>query len=257
MFKTSIRSVLAFAAGLVFLAQGAWAQQAPLTVAVAANVKYAFDELAQAFKKETGIEAKGVIASSGKLAAQIVSGAPYDVMLSADMEYPQALYNDKIAVTVPKAYASGVLVLWTRNALDLDKGVRLLRESAVRKVAIANPRLAPYGREALHVLEYFRLLAAVEAKLVYGESIAQVNQYVDSQSVDIGFTAKSVVLAPEMQGRGKWIEVPRGSYEPIAQGVVILKHGEEVQSESSRKFVAFLFSPQARAIFGKYGYETP
>ncbi len=255
MFKTSIRSVLA--AGLFLVAQGAWAQQAPLTVAVAANVKYAFDELAQAFRKETGIEARSVIGSSGKLAAQIVNGAPYDIMLSADMEYPQALYNDKIAVTIPKVYANGVLVLWTLNTLDLDKGIHLLKEPAVHRVAIANPKLAPYGREALHALEYFRLLAAVEAKLVYGESIAQVNQYVDSKSADIGFTAKSVVLAPEMLGRGKWVDVPRGSYEPIAQGVVILKHGEEFQSESARKFVAFLFSPRARAIFGKYGYENP
>lgn len=250
--------MLALAAGLLVLAQSAWGQQAPtLTVAVAANVKYAFGELAKAFKDETGIEAQGVIGSSGKLAAQIANGAPYDVMLSADMEYPQVLYNDKLGVSVPKAYANGVLVLWTRRALDLGKGIHVLSDATVQKIAVANPRLAPYGREALHALQYFRLRATVESKLVYGESIAQVNEYIDSRSADIGFTAKSVVLAPEMQRRGKWIEVPRGSYEPIAQGVVILRHGMETQPESARKFVEFLFSGHARAILEKYGYVMP
>jgi molybdate transport system substrate-binding protein len=253
----SVFKSIGLIASIAMLLQGSLVQAEQLTVAVAANVKYAFDELAQEFRKETGIEARSVIGSSGKLTAQITSGAPYDVMLSADMEYPQALYGDKMAVTVPKAYANGVLVLWTQNRLDLGKGIQVLSDPSVRKIAIANPRLAPYGREALHALEYFGLRAAVEPRLVYGESIAQVNQYIDSKAADIGFTAKSVVLAPEMQGRGKWIEVPRGSYQPIAQGVVILQHGAETQAESSRKFVAFLFSPQARAIFEKYGYVMP
>ncbi len=256
LFRCLVRFLLVLS-GLLVLAQSASGQEAPLTVAVAANVKYAFGELAKAFKDETGIEARGVIGSSGKLSAQIANGAPYDVMLSADMEYPQELYNKKIAVSVPKAYANGVLVLWTRQALDLGKGMQVLSEPVIQKIAVANPRLAPYGREALHALQYFRLLPAVESKLVYGESIAQVNEYIDSKSADIGFTAKSVVLAPEMQNRGKWIEVPRGSYEPIAQGVVILKHGAESRLESARKFIEFLFSAQARAIFEKYGYVVP
>lgn len=255
MFRTSVRFLLALGAGL--LAQSAWGQQAPLTVAVSANVKYAFEELAKAFRDETGIEAQGVIGSSGKLAAQIANGAPYDVMLSADMEYPQVLYNDKLAASVPKAYANGVLVLWTRRSLDLGKGIHLLSEPTVQKIAVANPRLAPYGREALHALQYFRLRPAVDSKLIYGESIAQVNEYIYSKSADIGFTAKSVVLAPEMQNSGKWIEVPRGSYEPIAQGVVLLKHGAETRPEASRKFIEFLFSAPARAIFEKYGYVMP
>ena len=228
-----------------------------LTVAVAANVKYAFDDLAAEFKKETGVEAKGVFGSSGKITAQIKNGAPFDVFISADMEFPQALYQDKLATTAPRIYANGVLVLWTLNPLDLGKGMQVLVDPAVQKIAVANPKLAPYGREAIRALEYFKLRASVEQKLIYGESIAQVNQYIDAKAVEIGFTAKSVVLAPEVNGKGKWIEVPKESYEPIAQSVVILKHGSETHAESAKKFLDFLFSHKGRTIFEKYGYVLP
>jgi len=106
-------------------------------------------------------------------------------------------------------------------------------------------------------LESAKLSAVVEPKLVFGESITQTTQFVDSGAADIGFVAKSLVIAPELAGKGKWIEVPKGSYEPIAQAVVVLKHGAETQSESARKFVDFLFTPKARAIFEKYGYLLP
>ncbi|MBI1174018.1 MAG: molybdate ABC transporter substrate-binding protein [Sideroxydans sp.] len=237
--------------------QGAIAQAEPLTVAVAANVKYAFADLQQAFTKESGIEVKSVFGSSGKLTAQIKSGAPFDVFLSADMKYPETLYQDGQAVTAPRVYANGVLVLWTLNPLDLSKGIRILNDPAVQKVAVANPRLAPYGREAINALEHFKLRAEVEPKLIYGESISQVNQYIDSKSADIGFTAKSVVLAPQVAGKGKWIELPKDSYQPIAQGVVILKHGTESNSETAHRFLEFLSSPVARAIFEQYGYLLP
>ncbi len=196
-----------------------------LTVAVAANVKFVFDELRAEFKKSSGIEAVGVFASSGKLNAQIKSGAPFDVFLSADMEYPEDLYREGHAITPPVVYAKGVLVLWTLQPLDMAEGMGALTNPAVKKVAMANPKLAPYGREAMRALDYFKLRAAVEPKLVYGESISQVNQWIDIRAVEIGFTAKSVVLSPQMQGRGKWIEVPRESYQPIEQGIVMLKHG--------------------------------
>ncbi len=227
-----------------------------LTVAVAANVKYAFDDLAAQFKTETGIAVEGVFSSSGKLAAQIRNGAPFDVLLSADTEFPQLLYKDGYTAGAPRVYAYGALVLWTLRDFDINKGTALLADAGVRKIAIANPRVAPYGREALHVLEHYQLRARVEPKLVYGESISQVTQYVDTQAADIGFTAKSVVLAPEMAGRGKWVEVPKDSYEPIAQAVVVLKHAS-AGGDAAQKFVTFLASPAARGIFQKYGYALP
>jgi molybdate transport system substrate-binding protein len=135
--------------------------------------------------------------------------------------------------------------------------MKVLIDPAVNKVAIANPKLAPYGEEAMRVLDYYKLRAAVEPRLIYGESIAQVNQYIDTQSASIGFTAKSVVLAPQLQGRGKWVEVPKESYQPIAQGVVILKHGAETNAAAAQRFVEFLGSAKARRIFEKYGYLLP
>lgn len=233
------------------------AQAEPLTVAVAANVKFVFDELKAEFKKSTGIDATGIFASSGKINAQIRSGAPYDVFMSADMEFPEALQKEGFAVTAPKVYARGVLVLWTLQPLDLAQGLAVLNNPEVKRVALANPKLAPYGREAMRALDYFKLRAAVEPKLIYGESIAQVNQYIDTKSVEIGFTAKSVVLAPQMQGRGKWIEVPRESYQPIEQGVVMLKHGAETNADSAKKFLEFMASAKARGILQKFGYNLP
>ena len=229
----------------------------PLTVAVAANVKFVFDELRAEFKKSTGIDANGVFASSGKINAQIKSGAPYDVFMSADMEFPQALYKDGLAVTPPTVYAQGVLVLWTLQPLDMSRGLEILKHPSVKKVAIANPKLAPYGLEAMRALDYFKLRAAVEPKLIYGESIGQVNQYIDTQAVEIGFTAKSVVLAPQMLGHGKWIEVPRESYQPISQGIVMLKHGNETNATAAKKFMEFMASAKARSILEKFGYTLP
>lgn len=229
----------------------------PLTVAVAANVKYAFDELATEFTEQTGVAVRGVVSSSGKLSSQIKSGAPYDVFLSADMEYPAILFKDGQATSPPKVYAYGALVLWTAADVDLSKGVAGLVDSSFKKVAIASPKLAPYGREAIKALDFYKVRAAVEPKLVYGESISQVNQYIDTKSVEVGFTAKSVVLSPELQGKGKWVEVPNESYAPIAQGLVILRHGSENNGEAARKFYGFVFSSKAQAILTKYGYKLP
>ncbi len=256
--STNVRKVLQFLC-LVSLSSlsCAAAGTEPLTVAVAANVKYAFEDLAAEFKKDTGIEVQSVFGASGKIVAQVKNGAPYDVFLPADTESPEALYKDKLATTAPRIYAYGVLVLWTRKDIDIGKGMAAVNDPAVAKVAIANPKLAPYGRAAIQALEKARLYKAAEHKLVYGESIGQTLQFADSGAADVAFVAKSLVVSPEMAGRGKWAEVPMGSYNPIAQAVVALKHGAETQPEAARKFVDFLFTPKARAIFEKYGYHLP
>jgi molybdate transport system substrate-binding protein len=228
-----------------------------LTVAVAANVRYAFDDLQAEFKKQTGHELKPIYNSSGKLAAQILNGAPFDVFLSADMEYPQKLYEQRVIDSPPKVYAYGTLVLWTMKDLDLTHWQSVLVGPAVSKIAIANPKTAPYGRETMRALAFYKLDASLQPKLVLGESIAQTNQYIHSKAADAGFTAKSVVLSPEMKGQGKWIEVPKEAYQPIAQGAVILKHGQTAHPELARQFYDFLFSSKARAIFERYGYMLP
>lgn len=226
-----------------------------LTVAVAANVRYAFEDLKAAFEKETAMTLKPIFSSSGKLTAQIKHGAPFDVFVSADMKFPQELYRSGLAMAPPKVYANGSLVLWTLGDFDLKKGLSVLAEKNIDKVAIANPKLAPYGQAAVAALKFYQVYEQVEPKLVYGESISQVNQYVESRAVDIGLTAKSVVLSPQMKGKGQWEAVSLEAYEPIAQGAVILKHGRE--NKASGRFYDFLFSEKARMIFEQYGYGLP
>jgi molybdate transport system substrate-binding protein len=232
-------------------------QAAPLTVAIAANLKYAFDDLAAEFKKETGIETQSVLNASGKIATQVRNGAPFDIFMSADMDFPEGLYKEGYAVTPPKPYAYGLLVLWTQKDYDLNKGVAGLAEPSVGKVAIANPKVAPFGKQALKSMDYYKVRAAIEPKLVYGENITQVSQYVDTKVADVGFSAKSIVIAPEMAGKGQWVAVPEESYEPIAQGAVILKHGIETNPDAARKFYGFILSSKAREILAKYGYKLP
>ncbi|AKR43799.1 molybdate ABC transporter substrate-binding protein [Methylophilus sp. TWE2] len=227
------------------------------TVAIAANLKYVFDDLAAEFKKETGIEVQSIVNASGKIATQVRQGAPFDVFMSADMEFPEGLYKEGYAVTAPKPYAYGVLVLWSQTGADLSKGVAGLANKTVGNVAIANPKLAPFGKQSVKSMEYYKVKAALEPKLVYGESITQVSQFVESKAVDVGFSAKSIVIAPETAGKGKWVAVPEESYEPIAQGIVILKHGIDAHADSARKFYEFVQSEKARAIFAKNGYKLP
>lgn len=231
---------------------------AKITVAVAANVQFAMKELEKAFEEESGVGVDIVISSSGKLATQILQGAPYSLLVSADMKYPEALVQEGKAAVSPKVYAYGSLVLWTlREAMALHPDPGFLLADSIRKVAIANPLNAPYGEEAVHYFKYFGVYEAIQPKLAYGESIAQANQYILAGAVEAGVTAKSVVLSPEMKGKGKWIEVPPEAYRPIEQGVVITSYGQENHPQESCQFLEFLFSETAQRIFEEYGYELP
>lgn len=228
-----------------------------ITVAAAASVQYALEELKAEFEKDTGIKLKTIIGSSGKLTAQIEQGAPFEIFLSADMDYPQALYGKELTHNEPKVYAYGILVLWTLKDVDLSKGIVVLTDASVRKIALPTPKTAPYGRQAVHALKHYKLYERVSKRLVYGESIAQTSQFITTGASDIGFTAKSVVVAPPMSNQGKWIEVDQEAYEPIAQGAVILKYAERHHLPQVRRFYEFLFSEKAREIYQKYGYVAP
>jgi len=147
------------------------------------------------------------------------------------------------------------LVLWTVNSnVKLSGDLKILTSGSIKKVALANPETAPYGAAAVDAMNYYKVYVMVKDKLVYGESIAQTNQYIISQSADIGFTAKSIVLANEMKGKGTWIDIDPQSYKPIEQGAVILKHGGNTNKESAEKFYNYLYSDKARKILKKYGY---
>jgi molybdate transport system substrate-binding protein len=229
-----------------------------LSVAVAANAQYVFEDLRTEFKKQTGHTANAVIGSSGQLLSQIVHGAPVDVFLSADTEYPQALFDQGFALEKSRVYAFGALVLWSMKDFDLQQWQKLLLdEKKIVKFAIANPKTAPFGREALHALTYYHLETSIQARLVLGESIAQTNQYIHSGVVEAGITAKSVVSAPAMRGQGHWIEIDPESYTPIAQAVVVVKQKDVEKMKIAKAFYDFLFSEKARAIFKQHGYKLP
>lgn len=231
--------------------------QQKITVAAAANVQYAMNELKAEFTKKTGITVDVVIGSSGQLTAQINEGAPYDIFISADMKYPQSLYASKNAVDTPRVYARGSLVLWTlTKGIKPDSTLAVLLSARVKKIALANPRTAPYGVAAVEAMKKGGIYDKVAGKLVYGESIAPTNHFIFTKTAEIGFTAKSVVLSPKMKNKGEWIELSSGSYKPIEQGCVILKYGFKNHREDAIKFYNFLFSQKAKDILKKYGYIT-
>jgi len=226
-----------------------------LRIAVAANAQFVANVLANEFKKQTSIDAKLVVSSSGKLTAQIEQGAPFDVFLSADMKYPQELFAKQLTTGKPEIYAYGTLVMWSKKEINLAKGLNALNQPFIKRIAIANAALAPYGEAAEQALEHTGLLAQLKPKLVYGESIAQVNQYLLTGAVDVAFTAKSIVLDPAQKDKGNWKEIDAKLYKPIAQGVVVLKASNGENLKQANRFYKFLFSAKAKQIFKQYGYR--
>jgi molybdate transport system substrate-binding protein len=172
------------------------------------------------------------------------------------MDYPLALHRDGLAGE-PVLYAYGSLVLWTIREEDLSRGLSALERPVFRRVALADPRLAPYGRAAFSALGKAGLLERVRSKLVYGESIAQVNHFVLSGAADAGLTAKPVVLAPRLKGRGRWVEVDPSLYDRIAQGAAATRRGLERRPLETRRFIEFLRSREARAVLERHGYAPP
>ena len=238
----------------LLLFTGSVFQKKKIIVAVAANAQYPMKEIVKQYEVETGKEIVLIIGSSGKLTAQIREGAPFDIFLSADMDYPRILYKEGLTLSAPKIYAYGSLVIWTFKEFDL-KNINVLLSQEVKVVAIANPKIAPYGEAAIEVMKYYKLYEKTESKLVYGESISQVNQYLNSKTADIGFTAKSAVLSPEMNGKGKWMEIDKNAYKPIAQGAVLLKSSKERNGADAELFYNYLYSEKSKRIFKKYGYQ--
>lgn len=233
------------------------AQADNLSVAVAANMQFVFDDLKAQFQRDTGHSAQAIVNSSGKLVSQISHGAPFDVFLSADTVFPDTLYRQGHAVSAPKVYAYGALVIWTYKDLDFNHWQQSLQGAQIRQVAVANPDTSPYGRESMRALQVLKLEQNLHSRLVFAESIAQVNQYIHSGVVDWGITAKSVVLSDEMKGKGKWLDVPAHSYTPIAQAVVILQHAKKNKLSTAQAFVDFLNSASGRTILQKHGYTLP
>jgi len=226
-----------------------------INIAVAANVSYAIDELKAAFKKEhPDVNVQVTLGSSGKLTAQIKNGAPYTLFMAANMKYPEALYSDKIATTKPIVYAQGALAYLSKKERDFLSEKSLLESDTINKIAIANPKTAPYGKAAVEAFEYMGILKKIESKLVYAESISQTVAYTIT-ATDIGLIAKSSLYSPKMKAYKEgvnWIAVNPTTYTPINQGIVILKAGEK--NKDVQAFYDFILSAEAKKIFERFGY---
>jgi len=228
-----------------------------INIAVAANASYVVEELKKEFAKshrETRIRV--ILGGSGKLAAQIQNGAPYGLFMSANMAYPEILYQQKLATTKPRIYAQGALAYFSQKERDFSKGMALLQENSIRKIAIGNPKTAPYGEAAVEAMKKAHVYTSVKKKLVYGESISQTLSYAVT-AADIGIVATSSLSSPSLKGfeeHKHWECVDVALYAPIDQGVVLLKRGQD--NPEYLEFYKFILSEQAKAIFKNYGYNV-
>ena len=226
-----------------------------INIAVAANVSYAIDELKQEFMKlNPDIEVKVILGSSGKLTAQITNGAPYGLFMSANMKYPNALYEQKIATTKPIVYAQGTLAFLSIKKQDFSLGLELLKSKNIKRIAIANPKTAPYGIATVQALKNANIYDDVKSKFIYGESISQTVSYTVTAS-DIGIIAKSSLYSPRMSQYKKglnWVSLDPTLYTPIQQGIVLLKYAKN--SKEYKAFYDFILSAKAKEILKKYGY---
>jgi len=229
-----------------------------ITIAAASDLNFAFREIVADYEKTTGHHVRLSLGSSGNFFAQIQNGAPFDLYFSADIAYPRKL--EEAGLTVPGSlyqYAVGRIVLWTghESHIDVTKGFEALREPAVKKIAIANPKHAPYGRAAVAAMEYFKLYDQVKDKLILGENISQAAQFIESGACDIGIIALSLAIAPAMKSKGTYWEVPAEAHPALEQGAVILKSSK--QQESAKQFLEFIKGPQGQEIMKRYGFTLP
>lgn len=233
------------------------AQARNLTIAAASDLRFALEEAMRAFRAvhaDSRIEV--VYGSSGKLATQIRHGAPFDVFLSADREFADALHRDGFAAGAPRLYARGHLVAWSTDAsLGRLPLADLVRDARVRRFAIANPEHAPYGRRAMEALRSQGVWEAAQPKLVLGENIAQAMQFVQTGAAQAGLVALSLVLAPALAGEGAYTRVPEAWHSPLDQSMVVTRRA--MDNALAHAFVAYLESPAARATLARFGFALP
>jgi molybdate transport system substrate-binding protein len=228
-------------------------------VAAASDLRFALDEIVAKLQAEQlDLSVQPIYGSSGNFFAQIQGGAPFDVFLSADVDYARRLAAD--GLTVPGSefvYGAGRIVLWVPrdSTLDLTRGLGVLRDPEVRKIAIANPRHAPYGRAAEAALRSAGVSEAVAPKLVLGENVAQAAQFVQSGAADAGIIALSLALGPPMAAAGRYWVIPAAHHPPLEQGGVILKSTHE--PEAAARFCEFLRGTKGRAILKRNGFVIP
>ena len=233
---------------------------ATVTVAAASDLKFALDEVVAVFQKEhPATQVLVSYGSSGNFYSQLSQRAPFDIFFSADVSYPTKLVEAGHGVAETQfSYGIGRIVVWVRTNSPIDPAklrVESLKHQSVRKIAIANPRHAPYGMAAVAAMQKLGVYEAVKANLVFGENISQSAQFVESGSVDIGIIALSLAIAPAMKDKGRYWEVPLDAYPRLEQGGVILSWARN--PEGARKFRSFILSEPGKAVLRRYGFSMP
>ena len=242
---------------LLCLFAGTLAHGQEIVVAAAADMSAALPELAASYTKKTGQAVKLSFGASGNLTNQIRNGAPFDVFFSADEQYPQQLIGEGLAVKdTLYRYAVGRLVLWVPadSPLDLTTlGIKALLDPSVKKISIANPATAPYGRAAEAALRHFSIYDQVSSRLVLGENVSQAAQFVESGNAQAGLIALSHALAPAMKDKGRYWVVPLDAYPTLNQAAVVVSKSK--QQDAGRKFLEYLRDPEATSLLAKYGFS--
>lgn len=262
--KIAAKTIAITAAVLGWFAPGLKAAETPaaaatLQVAAAADLQYGLADLVKEYNDQhPAAQVSVTYGSSGKFFAQLQNGAPFDVFLSADIEYPQKLEAAGLTTDQIFPYAVGRVVLWAPKTAPFDVkklGIKALLEPTVKKIAIANPEHAPYGRAAVAALKGLGVYDQVASKFVYGENIAQTAQFVQSGAAEVGLVALALAISPKMSEAGSYWEVPLEAYPKMEQAGVILKATQKL--EAARGFRDFLFSPHGIEVLKRYGFSLP
>ena len=230
-----------------------------ITVAGATDLSAALKEIAENYEKQTGVKVKLSFGASGALTQQIRNHAPFDVFFSADMDYPRQLISQGDAEGRSLyRYAIGKLALWAPADSPLDvehRGMNVMADASVKKIAIANPQHAPYGRAAVAAMKHVGLYEQVSDRLVLGENISQAAQFVESGNAQVGFVAMSFAASPAMQGKGKYWEIPVEAYPPLDQGVVVIRRSRH--KKEAMAFVEYIKTKPVADILRRYGFTVP
>ena len=237
---------------------GAAQNSCVVTVAAASDLTYAMKDIAADFEKSNACSVRVSYGSSGNFQTQIENGAPFDVFFSADIEYPRKLEAEGLASPGSTyLYGIGKLILWVRNdsKLDVSKGLEILRDPSVKKIAIANPLHAPYGRAAEDALRKAGVYDAIKDRLVLGENISQTAEFAESGNADVGMLALSLVLSPALKDKGRYFQIPDNLYSPIQQGAVVVRASKNQQG--AQAFLDYIKTPAETAILERYGFVLP
>ncbi len=229
-----------------------------ITIAAAADLRFAMQDIGEQFQKATGKNVKLIYGSSGNFFQQLQNGAPFDMFFSANLDYAKKL--EAAGLTVPRSYyqyAKGKIVIWVPkdSTLDLSSGLQSLLNPKIKKIAVANPLHAPYGQAAVAAMQKEGIYDKVKDKLVLGENISQTASFVVSASADVGIVALSLALSPNMKDKGRYQEIPTNEYPPIEQACVILASSKN--KETAQQFLSFVKTPAGGETLGRYGFEVP